>query len=291
MPQVKTRKSGTVVWQDSPWQILWRALTVVVTTVLVLAAVVIFVIPWAVGGQALTVLSPSMEPALRPGDVAVVRGIDPADACHQINVGDVITFMEEGMTIPITHRVIATTVGSFPDGSSCRFATQGDNNNTPDSDLVSPAQVRGVFMYGIPYVGWARQWVTNNQTTVVVAIVVVVAGSWLWASIRGPKTRVISTAAVSTTAVGQQQASGLPVEMPPQAPVAPVPAVPPPPTADDHSYQLRRQELALRERELALREAEARHKFGYSHPSWEDKDPQVSNPQDSNPEASNPEGQ
>jgi len=64
-----------------------------VTLVMLLAAglvVALIVVPRALGGASLTVLSGSMEPGIMPGDVVVTRGVDETRMAA-LKVGDVIT--------------------------------------------------------------------------------------------------------------------------------------------------------------------------------------------------------
>ena len=108
------------------------------------------VVPRVLGGDSLTVLSGSMEPTFSPGDVVVVKGVTEAEVCSDVSVGSIVTyFPEPNDPTLITHRVIGKTIGTFEDGTSCRLITQGDANTVVD-EPISPAQVRGVFMYGVP---------------------------------------------------------------------------------------------------------------------------------------------
>lgn len=222
-------------WTDSPWRIAGTALAVVVGTLLAMIIVALFVIPRVSGGQSLTVLSGSMEPALQPGDVVVVRGIDQDDVCTDIGVGDIITYLPNpNDPTLITHRAVGKTIGTFEDGTDCRVITQGDANSAVD-DPVSPVQVRGVFLYGIPKLGWVRQWAADNTMLLLIAAVVVIGLALLWDQLRPRRTRVITAPAAASA----QTAHASPPE----------PARP-----DDHELRLR--ELAIREREVAVREAE-----------------------------------
>ena len=141
---------------DTRW---WQtAAAVLVTFVLIVAAglvAALVVVPKVMGGMSLTVLTGSMEPHIRPGDVVVTRGVDTASAAS-LRIGDIITFLPypDNPTL-VTHRIIGKSVNS----SGTWFITQGDNNNTPDPwGPVGDFQVRGQVAYVVPQVGWARQW-------------------------------------------------------------------------------------------------------------------------------------
>ena len=230
------RRGTRGAWYDSPWRIAGSALSIALTIALVAVVGALFLVPRALGGASLTVLTGSMEPVFTPGDVVVVRGVDEADVCTGVGVGDIVTyFPEPGNPDLITHRVVGKTIGTFDDGTDCRLITQGDANAAAD-EPVSPAQVRGTFMYGIPKLGWFRQWVQQNPQTVLMAIGAVVVASLVWGGLRPPRTRVVAYGGES---------GGVPLP-------APLPAQP----LDDAEIRLRLRELAVREREVAVREAE-----------------------------------
>jgi signal peptidase len=94
-------------------------------------------LPRALGFSHLVVVSGSMEPALQVGDLIVIRRQDRYQA------GDIITFREGGTMV--THRLI--------DIQGERLITQGDANNTPDSNPVHIQQVEGSLALRIPMVG------------------------------------------------------------------------------------------------------------------------------------------
>lgn len=107
----------------------------------------LIVVPKAVGGRPLTVLSGSMTPAFDPGDVVVIRPADPAD----LAIGDVITFQERsGAPELVTHRIIGISFGSQGE----EFITRGDANGSADPSPVTAAQVRGEVWYSVPLVGY-----------------------------------------------------------------------------------------------------------------------------------------
>ena len=217
---------------DTPWRVVGAALSGVLVLVVAGLVVLLVVLPKSAGGTAMTVLTGSMQPTLRPGDVVVVRGVDTADVCDKVKVGDVVTFLPEpGDPSTVTHRVVAKTVGTFDDGTTCRLVTQGDANNTAD-EPISPEQVRGVFWYGLPRLGWAKQWVLDNPTVVLGALAVVVVVSWL--APRRRTTRVIT----------------VPSAPPPTSDAPPADRVP-----SDRELALREREVAVREAELALARA------------------------------------
>lgn len=119
--------------------------------------VLTIVLPAAVGGMPLSVLTGSMRPTYPPGTLVVIKPAAP----EEIGVGDVITFqIESGKPAVATHRVIARSTDSGT--GEVRFTTQGDANNTPDPEQVQPVQIRGKVWYAIPHLGWANQAIDGS---------------------------------------------------------------------------------------------------------------------------------
>ncbi len=154
-------------------RIPWRRLASIAGVILLIAIVIPFVIyavPQVVGGQgSYVVLSGSMEPAMSPGDVIIIDGAD-ASAIEQ---GDVITFRRGGETRPTTHRVVEVADGE----GAPAFRTQGDANENPDQQLVSPGDIEGKvmsiggYLFVIPYLGYVLRF-TNTQMGFVALFVV-----------------------------------------------------------------------------------------------------------------------
>jgi signal peptidase len=136
----------------------WAVAALVLALVLALV-----VVPRALGGTALTVLSGSMEPGLSPGDVVAVRGVDDPAATTQ--VGDVVAFQptSDDPTL-VTHRVVAKKFTS--DGTW--FVTRGDANGA-DDDPIQAVQIKGVVMYSVPWIGYATLW-AGNRTGLLAAV-------------------------------------------------------------------------------------------------------------------------
>jgi signal peptidase len=112
----------------------------------VLAAALI--VPSFLGYGSLTVLSGSMEPALRVGDVVVEHRVPPLS----LRVGDVVTFRDPANANRLyTHRVVSL---SASDGSVA-FVTRGDANTGVERWSVPEGGSVGRVEYRIPLLGYA----------------------------------------------------------------------------------------------------------------------------------------
>ncbi len=106
----------------------------VVATVLV---ILLFLLVLWRGYWPMIVLSGSMEPSIRIGDIVVVKRTQ-----QEPRVGDVVAYKYSGMII--LHRVINVTGN--------QLVTKGDANDAPDNP-ITVKQVLGELYLHIPYVG------------------------------------------------------------------------------------------------------------------------------------------
>jgi signal peptidase len=103
-------------------------------------------LPIAGNYRVLTVLSGSMEPAIRTGSAVVVV---PAD---NYKIGEVITFGEIGkIKRPTTHRITDIKIA----GGKPVYMTKGDANDIGDSQEIAQSKVMGKVLFSIPYLGYA----------------------------------------------------------------------------------------------------------------------------------------
>jgi len=102
------------------------------------------------GHPVLTVLSGSMRPTFRPGDLVIDNAVTSANA-NRLAVGNVITYRLPSGGL-VTHRIIHVLTGPSGDVT---YQTQGDANNIADSTPVAPSQVVGTYSKRIPYAGYA----------------------------------------------------------------------------------------------------------------------------------------
>ncbi len=153
-------------------------------------AVLVIVLPIAVGGSALTVLTNSMAPKFPPGTLIVIKPT-PVD---EIAVGDVLTYqIESGKPAVVSHRVVARSV-STADGS-VSFTTRGDNNAVDDAKPVQEVQVRGTLWYAIPYLGWVNNGVNGELRPIIVPVIaglLFAYAAWtVFSTIRSRRRRVL----------------------------------------------------------------------------------------------------
>lgn len=120
------------------------------------------------GYELLTVRSASMQPALGPGDLIVVKPV----AIEDVSEGDVVLFAAGGDAIPTVHRVAGINEVQLHvrDGASgttevqteYRLVTRGDANEQPDMHEVTRSQLLGEVWFSVPkagsVAGFPLQW-------------------------------------------------------------------------------------------------------------------------------------
>lgn len=120
------------------------------------------------GGYALlTIETGSMSGTIEIGDMILIK--DTKD----YKIGDIITFLPDGDTIPTTHRIINY-------GADGTFVTKGDANNAKDTISVSSEMIFGEVIKVLPKVGLFADWVRQEGWLYIVAALVILGvGSFI----------------------------------------------------------------------------------------------------------------
>jgi signal peptidase len=135
-----------------------------VVLLLLLAPFVVFAVPQVAGAsQSYVVLSDSMSPEIRAGDVVIVDDTPT----ERIEEGDVITYESVQSSQLVTHRVVDVRESS--DGTA--FRTKGDANEDPDPRPIPAENVVGVVAFHIPLVGHVISFGGSDLGIVVFVIV------------------------------------------------------------------------------------------------------------------------
>ena len=110
------------------------------------------------------IVSESMEPTLEINDVVVVKTCEAT----QLQKGDIITFQQDGRII--SHRILDIT----KDKKIIKFRTKGDNNEIPDSDLISEGQVYGKVLFSIKKIGKIISYIQNIRGLINIVFFVII---------------------------------------------------------------------------------------------------------------------
>lgn len=159
---------------------VWRAAGSVVTVAAVLGALGAVVLALSshetapgeyevFGHPVMSVLSGSMSPTIRTGDLVVDDAVSPTQA-RRLRVGQIISFRAGSKVF--THRIHAIEHVH----GQVAYQTKGDANNAPDRPLVTPAAVVGVFSARVPDGGYV---LTAFHRPIVLALVLGAPVLWI----------------------------------------------------------------------------------------------------------------
>jgi signal peptidase len=145
----------------SPWRWCLRALSLTATVLVAIAVTLTIVAAIAIqlsdqaqytvfGHPVLTVLSGSMSPVIRTGDLIIDSPVTARQA-WRLHAGQIISFRSApGSMVIITHRIVGRTVIH----GKVDYLTKGDANNSADTILRPAGDVIGVFRQAISRGGY-----------------------------------------------------------------------------------------------------------------------------------------
>lgn len=112
----------------------------------------------------LIVLTGSMEPEIRSGDLIICKQIDSSE----VAVGDVIAFFDPDSTgtAVLTHRVVEIT----EEDGSLAFRTKGDANNAADRFAVPAADLVGAYQFRIAGAGNVAMFMQTTAGLIVCVV-------------------------------------------------------------------------------------------------------------------------
>lgn len=176
-----------------------KVLLSLLLTVIVGALVVLTVVPRAVDGAALTVLTGSMTPQIPVGSVVIVQPVDPGT----LRVGDVVTFQKSpGKDDYVTHRIQSIDSTTSP----VSLTTKGDANRGADLDPVPVTSVRGKVLFHVPFLGSVRNAISIGGSGLQLMVLGLV-GYALWQLVSAGRDRRRRLTDRSSTIVTSEQLS------------------------------------------------------------------------------------
>ena len=121
---------------------VWSVFTWMLVAVVMLIAVALVGVR-LLGYTPYAILSPSMTPKYKVGDLVYVKKIAPAE----LSVGDVVTYVANKDLVLVTHRVDAI------DAENGCVYTKGDANKDRDASPVYFENIVGVVKFSLPKLG------------------------------------------------------------------------------------------------------------------------------------------
>lgn len=116
----------------------------------------------------LIVLTDSMYPDIKSGDLIICRTVDAGS----VRVNDVISFFDPqgNGTSVVTHRVVEI----LEKDGELYFRTKGDNNNTEDKELVPSDNLVGIYKTRIAGAGNVAMFMQSSTGLVICVIVPII---------------------------------------------------------------------------------------------------------------------
>ena len=111
------------------------------------------------------IMSGSMEPNIKIGDAVIAKETNTKELKQQ----DVIAFAHNNGAVTV-HRIINV----YTEGDKKMYETQGDNNNTPDGQLVQEQDIKGIIVAKISNVGTAILFIQNHIYIFILVIVLII---------------------------------------------------------------------------------------------------------------------
>ncbi|MFA5154113.1 MAG: signal peptidase I [Clostridia bacterium] len=143
---------------------LFKTIYYIVFAFIILIAVLLIVSVLPITGNIkfLTVLSGSMEPAVKTGSIVLTKPVS------DYKIGDIITFGPTTKTTPpTTHRIAEIKVV----GGEPVYITKGDANNSVDSREIKKADIIGKTIIKVPYLGYVIDFVRKPIGFVLIIVV------------------------------------------------------------------------------------------------------------------------
>ena len=170
----------------------WFGIVIVAISILLVAFVLIGP---RLGWETHSVLSGSMEPALKVGGVIITR----PEKIQNIEVNDIITF-DVSAGYKITHRVVDI---KMLEGKAW-FQTKGDANQAPDPNLVSSEEgIMRKVVFHFPYLGFVAVFMQKKLAFILLIgipalILIGIFSRDIWKGIREVKEKRRSKASNSS---------------------------------------------------------------------------------------------
>ena len=117
--------------------------------------------PSFLGIKTYVIISGSMEPNIKIGDIVITEKVK-----ENLEIGDIISY-RKGSSV-ITHRI--SQIIEKENGEKV-YKTKGDNNNTEDSEEITTENIEGKVVKKIPKIGKVTILLHNKLISIIVLII------------------------------------------------------------------------------------------------------------------------
>ena len=153
--------------------ILITALIIAALSILIIAKKTIYPhkVPDIMGIKPFIVLTGSMEPNIKTGDLVLVKEVD----IEQLKEGDIIAFRHTEEDVVLIHRI----VGKETQEEKIILRTKGDNNQTEDKYNVDCEKIEGIYIMRFEQIGTIAMFIRSPEG-LVISILAIISIFFLW---------------------------------------------------------------------------------------------------------------
>lgn len=160
--------------------IVITALIIAILSMIIIAKKMLYPnkVPDIVGYKPFIVLTGSMEPSIKSGDLVIVKEINP----EELKEEDIIAFRHTKEDVVLIHRI----VGKETKEETTILKTKGDNNNTEDKFEVEYKNIEGIYLVKFDQLGTIAMFIRSPEG-LAISILSIVTIFFLWQLIKSLK--------------------------------------------------------------------------------------------------------
>lgn len=140
-------------------------------------------VPDIMGIKPFIVLTGSMEPTIKAGDLVMVKEVE----IQELKQGDIIAFRHTREDVVLIHRIVRIDT---KDGETI-LKTKGDNNQTEDEFSVEYKNVEGIYIIRFNQLGTIAMFIRSPQG-LVISVLSILTIFFLWQLIKSIKREKIT---------------------------------------------------------------------------------------------------
>lgn len=146
-----------------------KIFTIIANVLLVILMIIGFLVAFSLlpiknNFKLLSVMSGSMEPTIKTGELVIAK------PSNTYQVGDIITFNNQGADgkkSTTTHRIVEKK----EDNGEQLYRTKGDANNTVDMSWTKSSNVVGKYRFGIRYFGYLMGYLKTLPGLIIIIVI------------------------------------------------------------------------------------------------------------------------
>lgn len=135
-------------------------------------------VPDIMGIKPFIVLTGSMEPTIKAGDLVIVKEVE----LQELKQGDIIAFRHTKEDVVLIHRIVRKDT---KDGKTI-LKTKGDNNKTEDEFSVEYKDVEGIYVIRFNQLGTIAMFIRSTQG-LIISVLSIITIFFLWQLIKSLK--------------------------------------------------------------------------------------------------------